>query len=212
LTAAILLAAGKGERFGDHKQFLEIAPGKRLVDVALSLAYAVADQVILVLPLGYRWDGPQVDGVATGGRSRLESVLNGLAMVEPNTEIVLVHDAVHPLASIDTAKALIEAIRLGADAAIPLLALRDVVKRVRRDGSIETVGRDDLRLAQVPQAFSLLALRKAHGFRSGSEWEDSQLVERLGGKVTGIPGDPRNLHVVTPDDLALVRCLYSLDR
>ena len=209
MTSVIVLAGGTGSRLGSPKQFLDLAPGQRLVDVAVKLAREVGDQVILGLPVGAPWDGARVDQQADAGASRIASVANALAKVDPATDIVVVHDAAHPLASPALMLAVIDAVRAGADAAFPLLPATDVIKRVRSDGSVETVGRDDLGLAQVPQAFAYPMLVKAHMAARPGVWEDTELIERIGGKVVAVPGDPANIHVVTRADLDLARAFYG---
>ena len=126
--------------------------------------------------------------------------------------VVVIHDAAHPLASRATFLDLIEAVLAGADAAVPVLSLGDVVKRLDRQGRIPTVGRDGLGLAQVPMAFSTTALLSAHAAPTTTDtpyWEDSMLIERDGGIVVAVPGSSRNIHVVTPEDLRVARALAA---
>lgn len=186
-----MLAGGSSSRLGMPKQFLELGAGRRLVDVAVAVARDVADEVVLVLPSGVTWEGATVDRVARAGAHRIISVANALAHVDGTADVVLVHDAAHPLVSSALARSVVEAVRAGAQAAIPLLRATDVVKRVRADGSLETVGRDDLGMGQVPHAFSRAALVAAHaGCPPADVWEDSELIERCGGRVVAVPGDP----------------------
>ena len=207
-----MLAAGSGTRFGDTKQFCELTPGVRLVDAALDTAFTVTESVILVLPPQHIWEGRHVDTTVVGGASRLGSVAAGLTALPGDQEVVVVHDAAHPLASRATFLDLIEAILDGADAAVPVLSLGDVVKRQDRQGRITTVGRDGLGLAQVPMAFSTTALLSAHAAPTTTDtpyWEDSMLIERDGGIVVAVPGSSSNIHVVTPEDLSIARALAS---
>lgn len=207
-TAAIVLAAGSGARFGATKQFLELAPGLRLVDAAVLAARDVTATVAVVLPVGVSWDGPPVSAVVPGGADRTASVRAGLAALPPDVGAVLVHDAAHPLAPAELLRAVVAAVLHGADAAVPVLPVADVVKRVGPDGSLSTVGRDGLGLAQVPMAFTRRALEAAHA--SGTTvWEDSQSVEAVGGRVVAVPGRSDNVHVVTPEDLAVARALHA---
>lgn len=210
MISAIVLAGGAGSRFGTPKQFLELAPGRRLVDVAVDVAADVAGEVVLVLPGGLSWDGRPVDEVVKAGRKRIDSVRNALAHVGEAAEVVLILDAAHPLVAPELARSVVMAVQRGADAAVPLLPATDVVKRLRADGTVQTVGRDDLGLAQVPHAFARHALLAAHADGDSDAWEDSELVERAGGRVVTVPGDPRNVHVVTEADLKLARALFGL--
>ena len=99
-VAAIVLAAGSGDRFGGPKQFMHIGP-RRLVDLAVECVATVAATVVVVVPRSVAWDGPGIG--ATGGATRGESVRNGLVHVPATVEVVVVHDAAHPLAPADLA-------------------------------------------------------------------------------------------------------------
>jgi 2-C-methyl-D-erythritol 4-phosphate cytidylyltransferase len=207
-VGVIVLAAGGGTRFGGRKQYQELGPGERLVDAALHTASRAAATVVLVLPPGDTWTGVAVTAAVAGGVDRLASVRAGLGALPPAIEIVIVHDAAHPLAPVELFHELAQAIERGADAAVPVLAVADVVKRISADGSLSTVGRDGLGLAQVPMAFRRSTLEAAHR-HPGEVWEDSALVEAIGGSVVAVAGSPWNLHVVSPSDLALARALAA---
>jgi 2-C-methyl-D-erythritol 4-phosphate cytidylyltransferase len=209
-ATVILLAAGSGTRFGDTKQFLELTPGVRLVDAALQWALAGTESVILVLPAEHSWQGNAVEAIVAGGATRMESVGAGLAAVPVESEVVIVHDAAHPLVPKEMFAVLLETIGAGADAAVPILPVGDVVKRRSEDGRLTTVGRDGLGLAQVPMAFTrsaLLAAHRALAHADSPSWEDSGLIEKNGGLVVAVPGSSRNIHVVTPEDLGVARAV-----
>lgn len=210
-VTVIVLAAGSARRFGKAKQFSEIAEGVSLVDLAVESAFGVCPNVILVLPNGVRWGGSPEPILVIGGQTRLDSVAAGLASLDSDQQVVVVHDAAHPLAPRKTFIDVIEGVRSGADAAVPFLPVPDVVKRADSAGYLSTVGRDGMGLAQVPMAFATKALVEAHASRSGSPeaWEDSMLVEANGGRVVGVPGSISNIHVVTTEDLEMARKLFS---
>jgi len=211
-VSVIVVAAGSGSRFGVPKQFLELAPGVRLVDLAVESALDVADDVVLVLPPGAQWDGHAVSSLVEGGESRLESVATGLRALPDHQEVVVVHDAAHPLAPRQAFLDVIDAVRSGADAALPFLPVPDVIKRRDGQGSLWTVGRDGLGLAQVPMAFSVQALQRAHqrwATEPSDVWEDAMLIELNGGRVVAVEGSPRNIHIVTNEDLEMARSLVT---
>ena len=211
-VSVIVLAAGSGSRFGDAKQFLELTPGVRLVDAALQAALSSTENVILVLPPGYSWQGHGLEVTVAGGPTRHESVAAGLAAVPVEAEVIIVHDAAHPLAPKETFTQLIGAIGAGADAAVPIQPVGDVVKRRDEDGRLTTVGRDGLGLAQVPMAFTRSALVAAYRAPASDDfpcWEDSMFIEKTGGLVVSVAGSSRNIHVVTPDDLDVARALAA---
>lgn len=204
-TSAIVVAAGRGERFGAPKQFL-VAGGARLVDHAVAAAAAACDEVVLVLPPDQEWDGEPVAATATGGRTRSDSVRAGLALVDPDAEIVVVHDAARALARPALFELVVDTVRAGADAAVPALSVPDTIKRVVGDRVSETIDRAGLVAVQTPQAFRADRLREAH---AGAEdaTDDAALIEAAGGDVVVVAGDPRNMKVTTVADLAVVEAL-----
>jgi len=207
-VTCIVLAAGSGKRFGERKQFLELMPGVRLVDAALGVAFEHTNNVVLVTPQGARGVIDDRAVVVPGGATRLESVSNGLSAVSDGQEVVVVHDAAHPLAPSQVFAELIEAVRRGADAAVPVLEVSDVIKVTGPDHQLTTVGRDGMGLAQVPMAFAARSLRAAHHVADDvGLWEDSMLIERAGGEVVAVTGSPWNIHVTTREDLAMARVL-----
>jgi 2-C-methyl-D-erythritol 4-phosphate cytidylyltransferase len=206
-SAAIVVAAGSGERFGAPKQFLPLGAA-RVVDHAIAAAATACDDVILVLPAGHRWDGAAVTATVTGGATRAESVRAGLAAVPPDADVIVVHDAARPLATAALFAAVIDAVRAGADAAVPAVAVTDTVKRVDGDRVLDTPPRDTLVAVQTPQAFRAATLRAAHA-DGGDATDDAALVEAAGGTVVTVPGDPRNLKVTTTTDLAVAAALLT---
>lgn len=209
-VSAIVLAAGQGSRFGQPKQFAELRPGLRLVDAALAAASRRASHLVLVLPPGHEWSGQSVEAVVAGGDNRLESVGHGLSEVPAEAEVVVVHDAAHPLAPPWMFDEVVDAVLAGADAAVPVERAVNVVKRISSGGEVTTVGRDGLGLAQAPMGFSAQSLRRAHAALASTSvqaWEDSMLVELMGDKVVATRASSRNIHVVTEEDLDLARSI-----
>jgi 2-C-methyl-D-erythritol 4-phosphate cytidylyltransferase len=204
-TSAIVVAAGTGTRFGVPKQFETVA-GSRLVDRAAEAAALACDEVVVVLPAGVAWDGRPVAAAVPGGSTRSASVRAGLDAIAASAAVVVVHDAARPLASPAQFDAVIEAVRAGADAAVPGLPVSETVKRVDRDHVVETISRDELVAVQTPQAFRAETLRAAHAVGSDAT-DDAALVEAAGGDVVVVPGDPCNLKVTTPEDLVVAAAL-----
>ena len=204
---AVVVAAGWGERFGGPKQFAELG-GARLVDHAVEVATATCDAVVLVVPDATDWQGADVAALVTGGATRAESVRAGLAAVPLSAEVVVVHDAARPLATADLFRAVIAAVRDGADGAVPGLAVADTLKRVDDVRVTATVDRVGLVAVQTPQAFEAGVLRAAHA-SEGEATDDAALVEQLGGTVVVVPGDQRNLKVTGPADLMIAAALLE---
>lgn len=200
-TWTIVVAGGSGSRFGARKQYLELA-GRRILDWALDAAAAHSDGVVLVVPAD-ELDRPEpADRVVAGGATRSGSVRAGLAAVPDDVNIVLVHDAARPVPCPEVWTAVVAAIAEGADAAVPGVPVVDTLRE--RDGG--TVDRDRFVAVQTPQGFRAAALRAAHaGDPEGTD--DASLVEAAGGRVVVVEGDPRNIKVTTPVDLALAELL-----
>jgi len=195
----VVVAGGGGRRYGAAKQY-EPLGGSRVLDLALDVARRASDGVVVVVPAG---DMAAQGGVA-GGATRSESVRNGLAAVPAEATIVCVHDAARPLASGELFAAVVAAVCAGADAAVPAVPVTDTIKVVDDTGAVvATPDRATLVAVQTPQAFRAGALRRAHAAgREGTD--DAALVEAAGGHVVTVPGEPWNLKITTPEDLA--RC------
>ena len=209
-SAAIVVAAGGGHRFGAPKQFSTLA-GSRLVDRAVAAAGAACDEVVVVLPPGVDWDGPPVAAAVAGGERRADSVRAGLAAVPGGCDVVVVHDAARPLAPPSLFTDVIAAVRGGADGAVPGVPVTDTVKRVDGGRVVDTPPRDALVAVQTPQAFRADTLRAAHA-GGGEATDDAALVEAAGGTVVVVPGDPANLKVTGSDDLRVAEALLAGDR
>jgi 2-C-methyl-D-erythritol 4-phosphate cytidylyltransferase len=196
----VVVGAGGGSRFGALKQYEQLGDA-RVIDIARAAAAAVTDGVVVVVPAS---DAAR-EGAIAGGTTRSESVRRGLAAVPADAAIVCVHDAVRPLATPALFSAVIEAVRRGADAAVPALPVTDTIKVVGGDGAVvDTPDRATLVAVQTPQAFRADVLRRAHASADEST-DDAALVERLGGRVVTVPGEPWNRKITEPDDLDWAR-------
>jgi 2-C-methyl-D-erythritol 4-phosphate cytidylyltransferase len=219
-----VVAGGSGRRFGGRKQFLPLA-GRPVASWSVRAAGAVADGVVLVVPLAAADAAGGVDGipqpgtvgdaafgattVVTGGATRADSVRAGLAAVPEDAAVVVVHDAARPLARAELFAAVVDAVRSGeVDGAVPVMAVADTLKRVDGTRVVATLDRDDLVAVQTPQAFHAPALRAAHE-GGGDATDDAGLLEAAGAPVGTVPGDPRNLKLTRPEDLALAEALLG---
>ena len=194
----IVVAAGSGSRFGGAKQYADLG-GRRVVDWAIADARVHSDGVVLVVPSERASTvEPDVDVVVAGGSTRSESVRAGLAAIPADAELVLVHDAARPMAGADLFASVVAALRDGADAVVPGVAVVDTIRR--RSGGV--LDRDDLVAVQTPQGFRAEALRAAHG-SGGEATDDAALVEALGRKVVVVDGHVRNRKITDALDLAV---------
>jgi 2-C-methyl-D-erythritol 4-phosphate cytidylyltransferase len=204
-TWAIVLAGGGGTRFGGAKQYADLG-GRTLLDRTLATAAEACDGLVVVLP-DPATAPPSIGVRVAGGDIRAASVRAGLAAVPHEATVVVVADAAHPLATAALYRRVIDAVRDGADAAVPGLPLTEAVATVEPGGYTgTTVPAGGRVLVQTPQAFRAEVLRGAHAGGAVAA-EDSSLVAATGAKVEIVPGDPLNLHVTTPAELALARRL-----
>ena len=146
----------------------------------------------------------KVASVVTGGETRAESVRLALEEVPESAVATLVHDAARPLVDDGVLERVLRPLADGVDGVVPVLPLVDTVKRVEGDHVAETLDRGALVAAQTPQAFLSDALRAAYAGDLAGATDCASLVERAGGRIRVVPGDPRLLKVTTRDDLALV--------
>jgi 2-C-methyl-D-erythritol 4-phosphate cytidylyltransferase len=197
-TAGIVVAAGKGERFGGDKALVRLG-GRPLWEWARDvLATAGADPVVIV---------GDIPGAIPGGWRRRDSVRAGLDAVA-GTEFVLVHDAARPLASPALVSAVLARLHAGGvDGVIPVVPVRDTLKRIEGDRVASTTDRGDLAAAQTPQGFVTETLRRSHDASDEDATDDAELVERYGGIVVVVAGEERNLKITYAGDLAVAEGL-----
>jgi 2-C-methyl-D-erythritol 4-phosphate cytidylyltransferase len=215
-TWALIAAAGSGERLGiDRPKAFAVLGGRPLLAESLDRLdrCPLIDAIVVAAPPG--WEEPsillaeelvasKVVACVTGGATRAESVAAALSEVPEEALVVLVHDAARPVVDDAVVERLLVRLGEGLDGAVPVLPVPDTLKRVR-DGLIdETVDREGLVAAQTPQVFLASALRRAFSGDLAGATDCASLVERSGGRVAVVEGDPRLLKVTTLADLALV--------
>jgi 2-C-methyl-D-erythritol 4-phosphate cytidylyltransferase len=201
---AIVVGGGSGARFGTLKQF-EPLGSQRVIDWACHVAESACDGVVVVVPAAHA----QQEQAIVGGASRSDSVRRGLAAVPHDVDVVCVHDAARPFATVELFQRVIAAVVNGADAAVPGVAVADTIKEIDADGVVvATPPRDRLVAVQTPQAFNAIVLRAAHAGH-GDGTDDAALVEAAGGRVVVVPGEPLNRKVTLPDDLDWARSVVS---
>ncbi|MDY7001649.1 MAG: 2-C-methyl-D-erythritol 4-phosphate cytidylyltransferase [Thermodesulfobacteriota bacterium] len=145
--------------------------------------------------------------VAPGGDRRQDSAYSGLLALPRECAVALVHDAARPFVTARLASRLIDAVSQGAKAVIPAIPLRDTIKKVADGSVVSTLERSGLRAVQTPQVFVKDALITAHEAARAGNWtvtDDAALLERVGEPVAVITGDPGNVKITTPEDLALL--------
>ena len=219
-TAILVVAAGRGSRVGAArpKQYLDLAGTSLLAHTLASLARtdaailvvihpddrALYDASLAALPPGQtaRFLPP-----VPGGAARQDSVRLGLAALAALApDVVLIHDGARPFVSPALVeRAVAAAARNGA--AAPALAVTDTIKQVDEAGRIvATPHRAALRAVQTPQAFRFDLIYAAHQAAEAAGatglTDDAAIAEWAGHPVHVFEGDPGNMKVTTPEDVA----------
>jgi len=214
-VTAIIAAGGAGRRLGAEvpKQLLEIGGQSMLQrSVTAFLAHPRVTEVIVALPAAITDSPPEwlrPARVVPGGDTRQASVANAFDVVAGHSEIVLVHDAARPFVTAEViSRAIDGAVEHGA--AIAALRSSDTVKRVVDEGAaviVQTLPREEIYLAQTPQAFRRSVLGDAIALgRSGvAGTDEASLAEQAGHPVHIVNGDASNLKITTAADLATAR-------
>jgi 2-C-methyl-D-erythritol 4-phosphate cytidylyltransferase len=212
-AAALLVAAGSGERLGaDRPKAFVVLAGRPMLEWSLDAikAAGIVD-VIVAAPAGYDL---AAQGVVTvpGGATRSASVRAALAAAPADAEAIVVHDAARPLVEPELFGHALAGLA-GADAAIAAAPVTDTIKQAGPDRTVQrTLDRSTLWAIQTPQVFRREALERALDVDDATlarATDDAWLVERAGGRVVVIPSTHRNFKVTTPHDLEVAGRLLS---
>lgn len=225
-VGVVIVAGGTGSRVGggELKQLRWVA-GKPMLLHSLQAFQARPDvaMVVCVLPQRYAGDPPpwlfqcDIDRmlISVGGKTRAESVSNGLEDLSADCKVVLVHDAARPLVT-DGMIARVTASAKQGRATIAALPVVDTLKRVGADQLIsETVPREALWRAQTPQGFPREMIERAHreakaAGAHAAATDDAALCERLGIPVHVVLGSERAMKITDESDFARAELLASL--
>lgn len=226
-SAAVIVSAGKGHRLPGEKkkQFLSLA-GKPLLCHALDpfeacssidfiqlvvgredMAYTLKE---IVEAYGYR----KISQIVPGGKSRQESVKNGIDTLSHEVDVVAIHDGVRPFVTPGMIEESIQGARQ-FKAVVMATPVKETIKVASPDRTIlKTLDRKSLWQIQTPQAFQLEVIRQAlhqaaeDGFVGT---DDASLVERIGIKVYILPGSYTNIKITTPEDLILAHLILRME-
>jgi len=208
-VAIIVVAAGSSARFGKDKLGVQIG-GRSVLERAVgAVRAAFPDAPVALVVRTDQVDAAQHDWqprgvkVVAGGAHRQDSVRSGFVALDPRDDaVVLIHDAARPFVPAEDVRR-VASVAAEVGAALLAAPVVDTVKRLRSDGTVETtVPRERLARALTPQAFRADVLRRAWEAVGEATWSDeASLVERVGGRVMAVAGDPRNVKVTHPEDL-----------
>lgn len=226
-VAAIIPAAGIGRRMQQNlpKQYLTLGDRPilavtlavfeqlpEITEITVVAQPAALDfcQQQVIAPYGFK----KVWRLVPGGKERQDSVYNALKVLQRQNDwdIFLVHDGVRPFVTPEEIRRVIQAAQQHG-AAILACPAQDTVKKVNRAKQIKkTLPRQDIWLAQTPQAFQAAILWRAFVAAYGRNFygtDEASLVEALGLPVVVEPGSPLNIKVTTPEDLLLATAIYQ---
>lgn len=220
--AAILVAAGRGKRFGGriNKQFVLLAGKPILYHTLCRLINPLIDEIILVVPKGRAgsisrlvkkdWQ-MDVQHVVEGGEERHHSVWAGLEAISHDVTLVAIHDAVRPFVSDDLIARLLEAGGIHG-AAIPGLMPQDTIKERAGDLVLRTLDRSVLVAVQTPQVFKkdlIMRVYQSAFERDKFSTDDAALAEQYGEKVFIVEGEYQNIKITTPEDLLIAESFIN---
>ena len=218
-VAAIVVAAGSGNRFGAAKQFellgdlpvyLHVARTFSVIEPVRYLVFVTRPDDIERMKQGLLGLRPPIGWmVVAGGETRQDSVAAGIEAIRklPDIEIVLVHDVARALVDDVVILNVIGAARENGSA-IAGLPIVDTLKRVAESEIVETVPRDDLWRAQTPQAARLPLMLTAFDQAKAENYQgtdESQLLERVGEQPRIVLGSELNFKITYPQDLERAR-------
>lgn len=211
--AALIIAAGRGTRFGSvlPKQYAMLA-GKPVIRHAVD-AFKANSQIDCVLAVIHPDDhleyatatvGAEILPPVHGGATRQESVKRGLeALAELKPDFVLVHDGARPIVSNEIIERVIGALLNSADGVLPVLPIAETLKRIDETGHVtNTIDRTNVTRAQTPQGFNFQKLFDAHQkYQGQSLTDDAAVLEQAGLRIATVTGDPENIKITEQHDL-----------
>lgn len=227
VISCIIPAAGRGRRLGSKqdKVFALLDNEPILFHALRNLQKAREIQAIILVvskrSLNYTESKffrnlkfTKIKKIVPGGRTRADSVWNGLKEISANTEFVLIHDGARPFIDLDSLKKLIKAgKRYGA--AVLGIPVNATVKKVKNFRTLETVERKFLWEIQTPQIFEKNLLINSYLKARRERFkptDDAQIVERYGYKVRVVRGSPLNIKITRQEDLVLAKAISRIKK
>ena len=221
--ALVVVAAGQGQRLGagKPKAFVDLV-GRPLLTHAIESIIALPElaQLIIAVPESHLVEAAEIGAeligdlpigfeVVLGGETRQGSIANALGELQPESQIVLVHDAARALAPTSLFAKVAESVRQTKLSSLPVMRVVDTIKRIDGETVLETVDRDVLRSAQTPQGFVASDLVAAYAAAEADFTDDAALMQSAGHRILAIDGDERAFKITTPADLAAAELRFS---
>lgn len=221
-AAAVIVAAGSGQRFGDAGKSFAPVLGHPMAWWSLKAAIEAQsiEEIVLVCAehsataaaaLAAEFKGSKPVQAVLGGARRQDSALAGIGASSDRIDVFAIHDAARPLVDAALFDATVAA-AIESGAAIAAVPVTDTIKQVRDGTVVATVPREDLVNVQTPQAFQKALLLYAFEFASqtgASVTDEAGLVEAIGAPIRVVPGYAHNLKVTFREDLDVVKALLK---
>ena len=214
-VSAVIVSAGSSLRMGFNKQFTPIFGVPVIVRSMLAFQKSSVKNIVLVLRqedifqaqrLANEYGITKLSDIVPGGETRAVSALNGVKTA--TSKYVLIHDGARPLVNQNVIRRVIGALTEN-NAVIPVVSVKDTLKRVENCFIKETVDRENLMSAQTPQGFIRELYLKAA--IDTEVTDDAQLIQNMSGKVYMVEGDYRNIKITTKEDIILAEFFLKGD-
>ena len=218
---AIIPAAGDGERFGEKKQ-LKLLNGRPLIFHTIQpfVKSELINEIIVVVPkdnvnqlsrdFKSTITSKKIE-VVEGGKTRQQSVYNGLRISDKESKLICVHDGVRPFVTIDLIEKVIKA-SMQHDGAILAAPSTDTIKKVMEDQILETLPREKIWRAQTPQVFSKPALKEAIQIAVEEKLEgtdEASILEKIGYQIGFVESSSLNIKITTKEDWIFAKAIYN---
>ena len=174
-------------------------------------------EIVLVIAPGYFTNAERIRvssgnpgkiKIIAGGKTRFESVQNGLENITEKGAIIFVHDGVRCLVTPDLIRRCYEkAVETGN--AIPAIAPVDSIRMETADGN-KPVRREMVRMVQTPQTFKSEIIKAAYRQDYQESFTDeASVAEKLGIKINLVEGEPENIKITSPTDLVIAEIILQ---
>lgn len=216
----IVVAAGSGSRFGAElpKQFCQMNGIPVVMHAINALRSSNTGKVVIVLSedmaglwgdlcAQYGYDSPEI---AFGGATRWQSVKNAIEAFGDKADIISVHDGARPLLSSALIGRLMDAVQQDNPAVVPVVPVTDSLRQISAEGSNCAVERKVFRAVQTPQVFDGALLRRAYSEPESPLFtDDASVVESIGAEIFLVEGEPANMKITHPLDLAVAELIQD---
>lgn len=217
-TSVIIVAGGIGNRMNSEipKQFLLLGKLPILCHTIQKFYdFDAKISIVLVLPenqFGYwkslcaKHDFKILHQLVKGGKTRFESVKNGLALI-PDNKLIAIHDGVRPLISLSVIKNCFKKAE-ESGSAIPVISINESLRSLTNDGS-KIINREKILIVQTPQVFHSTVLKNAYqqAFQD-SFTDDASVFEAFGRNIALVDGNRENIKITRAQDLKIAEALY----